>query len=112
MITYELAKQLKDAGFPQTFPYGYFFIESEPEKDLCHNAMGMSVKDEEKFALISIPTLSELIEACSQKMSIDIHIPVIGSVGKPIAQGTYEPISGTGETPEEAVVNLWLALQK
>lgn len=107
MITYELAKQLKDAGFPglrDRFP-GYE-IGKNAELDLA-------IKNQ-PFA--GVPTLSELIEAC-----MNFYHPSHFNMG---GMNTWWAILRdqnnskalvpvqTGSTPEEAVAQLWLELNK
>jgi hypothetical protein len=105
-MNYELAKQLKDAGYPQpiivrTCGHSYWIAESKNgrEQERCY-----------------VPTLSELIEACGHP--IVLHSP--GSTD--INEGYYMPSKNLwsafqgwektafGNTPEEAVAHLWLAL--
>lgn len=80
-MTYELAKQLKDAGYPQL---GY---STEPRN----------------------PTLSELIEACgNQFVSLGRrNNPVLGST----CCAYSRDLRTDGRTYVEAVANLWLALR-
>lgn len=78
-MNYELAKKLKDAGFPQD-GIGQF----------------IDVK-------LASPTLSELIEACGDKFR---------GLSKR-ANWRAQDVMGIeefGDTPEEAVANLYLAL--
>ena len=80
-MTYELAKQLKDAGFPQDYnpqPAGWGGADDD-----THN-----------------PTLEELILACAD----DFVILVRDRLGNWYAE------SEIGSTPTEAVAKLWLAL--
>lgn len=93
-MNYELAKQLKDAGFPQVIDFrsGEF-----------HDG------DEE----ISNPSLSELIEACGDNFELSNMIR--GEANRKngnwlvMKDSGYEQI---GHTPEEAVALLWLELNK
>lgn len=101
---YELAKELKDAGFP-------FVIH--------HPNMGMdnvvSFGDLEDW---KVPTLSELVEACGN--NIVLHNLSGGKWQAGIGEewSTYnggidsplEPMA-EGDTPEEAVTKLWLSIQ-
>lgn len=81
-MNYELLKQLKDAGHPFVFEQG----------DGIH-----------------LPTLEELIEACGDKFfALKHHIGWI-AVGW---DGPHLSITGVGKTPEEAVANLYLALNQ
>jgi hypothetical protein len=96
-MTYELAKQLKDAGFPQVMHYKAMgehdgFLERDVTID---------------NHLIADPTLTELIDACGKNFS---------GVGKTVsgefwAEGEGDDVSVVAPTPEEAVAKLWLALQ-
>ena len=103
-MTYELAKELKDAGFPQPaldFKGSFLFAQcGEPVDTQAY-----------------VPTLSELIEACGTNFGGLVRLadgtwnaatPVIDtgmSYGNPSTEVE-------GSTPEEAVARLWLALSK
>lgn len=80
-MNYELAKKLKEAGFPSNWE-----LRTE--------------------ALLPYPTLSELIAACGVKF----HRLEQAGLEKwcSYAVGGTQ---GIGSTPEEAVARLWLALQ-
>lgn len=83
-MNYELAKQLKDAGFP--------IIEHEEPR------------------YWTFPTLSELIEACDKLDGFG----QLGRANKGWnvwKLGIRRPVA-FGETPEEAVAKLWLELNK
>jgi hypothetical protein len=91
-MTYELAKQLKDAGFPRgdqlNTPHPQFF------------------EDEAHEIPIRTPTLIELIAACGNRFY---------SVVRKKSGDTFYASDGDdwilpGSTPEEAVAKLWLAL--
>lgn len=95
-MKYELAKELKDVGFPQKM------------RAICSLDNG-GEQDEQNF--ITYPTLSELIEACGDKF----HSLIRGEGGYWLA---YTHIQGSrtnfkeGKTPEEAVGRLFIALNK
>lgn len=109
MISYELCKTLKDAGFPS--PIGILH-ESEIKMAYISNdrfgyfSNGYQWNEE----WVYIPTLSELIESCGGKMFRLTHAPYV-DVGW-IAQN--EMIEGQEvidyPTPEEAVANLWIKI--
>lgn len=110
MIDYELAKELKDAGFPQK---GYGVYAPDPATGLNFPNTGFTAY---------VPTLSELIEACGFRFSLLKRIaPERGSLkdrwkadgydGTPL-EGSMALTSELGSTPEEAVARLWLALNK
>lgn len=106
-MTYELAKKLKDAGYPQDKMgyYANFHQQVTPLTDETARA-GDQIKQ---------PSLSELIAACGDGFydirhrgsEIDKGLEWVAStthgMGKP-------PELGWGSTPEEAVANLWLEL--
>lgn len=95
-MTYEDALELKNAGFPQ---YG------EGKKT-------GSINSEGRGEAIYIPTLEELIEACGDRF---LQLEKIYVSNEFIALGlnelNYRPI-GKGSTPEQAVKNLWMVLNK
>lgn len=88
-MNYDLAKELKDAGFPQ--------IESEAPTGIGDG----------KGNACRLPTLSELIEACGDSFH------ALGHIGK-----EWQAVANNGlmrneaKTPEEAVARLWLVLNK
>lgn len=84
-MTYDLAKQLKDAGFPW----------KEPS---CSPGIAY------------IPTLSELIEACGG--SLDLMMRPGANIASKLHAEEFELVKARGSTPEEAVANLWLVLNK
>jgi len=128
-MNYELAKRLKDTGFPQEFKLGSWCCESHGDdayekKCQCYGDL-----------LVYAPTLSELIEACGEKFKQLnyhkmkrksgyglCHTPDEGIVDmNVVGQWTARARLGKehenhkkrwGHTPEEAVANLWLALNR
>lgn len=104
-MDYELAKELKDAGFPQGPASG------------DHHDGGNWIDDERRayyHAVDSetecyIPTLSELIEACGWGVVLETHYPSGATAMKKTNNGKETDWIG-GTTPEEAVARLWLAL--
>lgn len=95
----DLVLRLKNAGFPQK------------EGD-WYTSDGQWIPEEERRY---IPTLSELIEACGEFNELvnlgDKWIAYGG--GKDTVRNVEQwHAFGEGSTPEEAVANLWLALNK
>ena len=97
MIDYKLAKQLKDAGFPQDKMHGgQVFKKGNPNKNLYR------------------PTLEELVEVCSN----DIHYLSHWCNGLHTDdwyvvynQDTPNmPLCERGHTPSEALANLYIQL--
>lgn len=112
-MNYELAKRLKDAGFPQVTKGGeWLYKEGE----------GPVTPNTDFSAAVYSPTLTELIEACGEG---ELYIArVITSIKNHEIQG-YHWIASTdtnmdgciidevdGETPEEAVALLLLKLNQ
>lgn len=101
-MTYELAEKLKDAGFPikTTTTMGGLV----PETTVNPNT-----------ALIG-PTLSELIEACDGKCDnfrlSHWSIEWVAGDWMNYVDDWKNDMRGEGTTPEEAVANLWLALNE
>jgi len=95
-MTYELAKQLKHAGFPLRKPRNQ------------HIAFEI-IEDSESVGIFVYPTLSELIEACGDRFYSLRHTV------KWFAAGAFNPQDIRelwGESAEEAVAKLWLALNR
>jgi hypothetical protein len=93
MIDYELAKRLKDAGFPGSI----VFCD-------CHSP----------GYVLEAPNLSELIEACGKNFT---SLAKEGSFWcargtKYIDGSNWYEWTKSGNIPEIAVANLWLSLQK
>jgi len=88
-MNYKLAKQLKDAGFPQ-------------------NIKEDEIRWTKGFENIKNPTLSELIEECGKEFK---------SLERAKRSRTwwafgFGAINVNAKTPEEAVAKLWLKLNK
>src|ERR1051326_9222978 len=121
-MTYELAKQLKDAGFEQR----EYLIERELAKDILHDVGYHLTWDDtkarysmyfapeyiasEEGAPVYVPTLSELISSCGDNGGFALIEEKVGySAYVGWAEDDYSQ-KGLGKTPEEAVAKLWLAL--
>jgi len=119
-MNYKLAKQLKDAGFPQEAKKFYFekgqVSVDETEKEY---------HSDDKTKKVSVPTLEELIDACGEDFGRLDRVRVSDDEIQYIAfakeRGVVkcsecsrlrhgEDIVGNGDTPEEAVAKLWLKL--
>ncbi len=106
-MEYSLAKQLKDAGFPQRIKKCDKFFDARG-----YEAFWLENEDLEfhypKMDAVKIPTLSELIEACGDGFR---------TLNKNTPNGWYAfnssaNLSCFGTTPEEAVAKFWLALKE
>ena len=105
-MNYELAKQLKDAGFIQNphehseSPNAWFDVDGN---------LGDWKNDEND---VYNPTLSELIESCGDRFSFlrRVRTDYWEAIKiNPIPEFPQYPF---GSTPEEAVANLYLELNK
>lgn len=107
MIDYELAQELKDAGFPL----------QECTLKGCYYSGGSLDEDGKNY---HYPTLSELIEACGDEFESLYKLEGgTRSVKGNDVIGGYECMPrkescgwSWGSTPEEAVAKLWLAINK
>jgi hypothetical protein len=94
-MTYELAKELTDAGLKWDEHHHHF--EDAPCINTCY------------------PTLSELIEACDAEAAPKFHL-MWKNFGRGWQACLYDTnrhhIYRYGATPEEAVARLWLSLNK
>lgn len=107
MISHDLARQLKEAGFPQVFPlaHGSFYTADGQIIDA-------KVNEKSNWAYTqftsgySIPTLDELIDALPFRF-----FRITRYVDNLVAEcGQYpDYMNATGSTPAEAVARLWLA---
>lgn len=103
-MNYELAKQLKDAGFPQVHPASY------PNGTLMRHPRDINNTEEVYFS-----TLHQLIEACGDRFSmlnrsIDNKFHAWATRNEEVKY--LDDIYSEGDTPEEAVANLWLKLNE
>ena len=107
-MNYELAKRLKDAGFPQEkFSGGYLCAHGghAPTPDTCWDK-------------VYCPPLEELIEACGTicPKVFDFYRSLPNWLATGIPEDGLcdceEMPSGRGDTPIEAVANLWIELNK
>lgn len=99
-MDYVLAKQLKDAGFPQAETLFFFNTDKQRIIRLFSN---VKYDDQE----CASPSLEELIEACGQGR---FQLECIE--GNWLATKAKDDVIhfGEGLTPTEAVARLWLAL--
>lgn len=140
-MNYDLCKKLKEAGFPQKFkpPFNFYFPNKEENKDrnkiqlhcsgqsIDGGCYGLGVDDEGKIEtwyleekydgkpvkiLIKEPTLSELIEACGDRFWRLIKTETKKEWWIVECKNCAYLIAVGGKTPQEAVANLWLELNK
>lgn len=123
-MNYDTALKLKDAGFPQ-YIRGITGLIKDPtcaETFSMHqNVDGSFDLDKPREEVLKYyayePTLSELIQACGDGFeSLERGWLAKATGGRKIDwefhSDPYEHHEGKGQTPEIAVANLWLALNK
>lgn len=100
-MEYELAKRLKDAGFPQKERSIIVGNEDSFVADMGH-------LDQYFY----IPTLEELIEACGEDFRALFHkVKIGGKMWNWCAEAFLDDeYAEYGDTPSIAVANLWLSL--
>jgi len=89
MISYQLARNLKDAGFPQS--------------ELAR------AQQQAGYDYVSLPTLSTLIEACGENFGALGGAPDCWVACEYISERGEWTNAHEGETPEDAVARLWLS---
>lgn len=109
-MDYNLAKELKEDGFPQSVGTAYGFHDGLETGELV-DERNTSV-DYDYFAYV--PTLSELIEACGGRFHALQRYDSnnwIAYSNESNDLGIEAHIYKVGETPEGVVAKLWLALK-
>ncbi len=98
-LSYELAKELKDAGFTQT---GKSIMIVMPGNGVFYEAPIPAY----------VPTLEELIEACGKPFML-MHFKEDGYNWQAFNDtDSVCELAETGETAIEATAKLWLAIKK
>lgn len=106
MISYELAKKLRDHGFPQ---------KGNPIC-ICGNSFN-SFPDCKHIGddYVVVPTLSELVEECVKYLFSQFSLEQHSNdwrAGVYRSNRQYAKQFSSGKTPQEAVANLWLLLNQ
>ncbi len=115
-MNYELARELKDAGWPQ-------WLRESVRTCFYYNEFGTLMfwpwgdQEPDLSEYTRSPDLSELIEACGirfQYLSLHPAPDSLSMVWEARANWNMQlkPLDSKGKTPEEAVARLWLALNK
>lgn len=123
-MDYSLAKQLKDAGFPQNLlreSSAVYFTNGEHPGEIRH-VSGYPSRPFSSDEYVKVPTLSELIAGCGDEFAslckgfAFLEKPEDGKIWyckNRFYSSNEEPDhSHFYETPKEAVANLWLRLNK
>lgn len=116
-MKYELAKELKDAGFPQNDYLGSRFITE------LDQVWQRGADTQPQVSSAYIPTLEEVIDACGVSFDKLFYRPT--GTNMEDGKGSWYAVrsypdgfpdtqirvpQSRGATPTEAVANLWLAL--
>jgi len=127
-LDFELAKELKEAGYSQ-YGKNWWVLENhetewkEVNEDTHLNFYELGKRLQDSAYL---PTLSELIRACDvpfERRITTIHQQAEpnehgnGCIARWYAHGVWwdtseHDVYGEGDTPEQAVARLWIALKK
>jgi hypothetical protein len=92
MISYEFARRLKDAGFPQS--------------ELAR------AQQQAGYDYVSLPALSTLIEVCGEGIGALGREPDCWVACEYVSERGEWSNAHKGETPEDAVARLWLSLNQ
>jgi len=123
-MDYKLAKQLRDAGFPQKGTWAYVINPNDKSRkpnlmtiNMSHDNDGYANLVSAGYEVATAPTLSELIEACgSDFLSLNngsrYHSDVWYAHGGFHSEAMPAKYDTKGKTPEEAVAKLWLKLNQ
>ena len=107
MVSFNLAKRLKNAGFPQRFTGGFAFNEQGLAIQLIGDRQWQAMDTH-----VSIPNLNELIKACGEKFGgLERFLDGTRNRFRAYTQVPNIP-SGYADTPEDAVARLWLLMNK
>ena len=112
-ITYELALALKNAGFPQKGVNWIWRDDSGKWIEELEENLPDDLEELKENKNLYVPTLSELIEACGDRFECLSKVEDqwwVDERGGFFSNG--ETATYGGSTPEEAVAELWLALNK
>lgn len=91
-MTNELAKQLRNAGFPQQVRGGFMHGEHAD--------------------FVYFPTLEELIEACGDRFWMLETRDLAQGLWNAAGYGKKEILTAYGKTAKEAVAKIWLLMNK
>ena len=107
-MKYELALQLKDAGFPQKYP----FYDGETKTQYWGSNIPSADEEHRReipTSAVYLPSLHELIDACGEGF---VSLEQIRGSTTGDWQAYGKGIGFIEETPEEAVAHLWLKLNE
>jgi len=127
-MDYELAKKLKEAGFPQIHkssmsdevnPFSLIYPENQqwfdgwpmrPAPDDTPNAIHVDDIETRRLVGAYLPTLPELIDALGDDFGVLERSDDPDAPHRWMALSADSMVTRSGDTPEEAVAKLWIAL--
>jgi hypothetical protein len=106
-VTYELAKQLKEAGFPQADG-----VKRHVAPSVCSiHEIPRGHEYCKECGFVYVPTLNELIDACGISFgSLQARHELAEQKWLAINEDIEADCFGIGSTPTEAVARLYIAL--
>jgi hypothetical protein len=109
-MTYELAKRLKDAGFPQENKHWYWATFTFPYTLWCINALEAKTLEKEYECLFAAPTLDDLVSALGPDFQSIHRMPngMFRAVGR--KADMRFPASSIKSDPLEAVAEVFIKL--
>jgi hypothetical protein len=115
MISFELARELKKAGFhPSTSPYAVYCLNEDlriRREQALHMWYGSKTKEGVPLELeqeaVFAPSLSELVIACGKPLQLSCDEAGHWQARKTV----FHELVADGETAEEALARLWLLLE-
>jgi hypothetical protein len=116
-LPFELARELKSAGFTQSPSAEAVYALGEHLRVRREHALQMWYGSKRKAGLpleleeeaVYTPTLSVLLTACGKPMQLACDEAGKWKASAPIPD---RELVGEGETPEEAMCRLWLLMQR
>jgi hypothetical protein len=116
-LPFELAQELKSAGFSQSTSAEAIFALTEHLRMRREHALQMWYGSKRKAGLavdleeeaVFTPTLSELVTACGKPLQLGCDE---AGNWKATAPAPDRQLVGEGETAEEALARLWILMQR
>lgn len=104
MISFEVARELRDAGYPQDDHLFYWWEETTPP--MWWNIYALKKQQPDWKKTCAAPTLEVLIHACGGNSVIMLMVGLTTTT----AIHWVTAIASEGKTPADAVARLWVAL--
>jgi hypothetical protein len=116
-LPFELARELKSAGFTQSTSADAVYALTEHLRIRREHALQMWYGSKRKAGLpleleedaVYTPTLSDLVTACGKPLQLGCNDAGDWKASAPVPD---RQLIGEGETAEEALARLWIAMQR